>query len=184
VLVAGLLSAAVMQSSTVVSVMLVGFVSSGVMSFPQTLGVLLGTIGRAGRGGWRGSCSRRERRHAGVQIGCTVVTQIIAFSSMKLSLFLIAIGFALYSAARSARLSQYGSLVMGTGLLLYGNTLLGTAMRMLRDYEPFISLMASIDHPVLVRAAADAYHACFFVSLALTAGSSARGSRACWSERW
>lgn len=123
--VAGIAAAAAMQSSTAVSVMLVSFVASSTMHFQQTISVLLGA-----------------------QIGCTVVTQIIAFSSVKLSLFLFFFGFVL-SGAKNQRTAHYGMLCTGLGLMLYGNQLVAHTTRGLRDFKPFLELLAHVSNPVV-----------------------------------
>jgi hypothetical protein len=122
---AGIAAAAAMQSSTAVSVMLVSFVASSTMHFQQTISVLLGA-----------------------QIGCTVVTQIIAFSSTKLSLFLFFLGF-LLSSSKSQRISHYGMLGTGLGLMLYGNQLVSHTTRSLRDLQPFLQLLSHVSNPLV-----------------------------------
>ncbi len=115
-----------MQSSTVVSVMLVGFVSTNVMTFKQSVPVLLG-----------------------IQIGCTIVTQIIAFASTTTALFMIATGFWIWNLSKQPRVGYYGSLLLGAGLMMYGNQLLSSSIRSLKDYQPFIQMLTSIDNRVV-----------------------------------
>jgi phosphate:Na+ symporter len=115
-----------MQSSTVVSVMLVGFVSTNVMTFKQSVPVLLG-----------------------IQIGCTIVTQIIAFASTTTALFIIASGFWIWNLSKQPRIGYYGSLLLGAGLMMYGNQLLSRSIRNLKDYDPFIQFLASINSSIV-----------------------------------
>src|SRR5580765_9032550 len=66
----GALVTALIQSSSATTLMLIGFVSAGLMTFPQSLGVILGA-----------------------DIGTTVTVQLLAFNIRDLALLLIAAGF-------------------------------------------------------------------------------------------
>ncbi len=116
---------AVLQSSSVTTVMLVGFVSAGFMSLSQAIGVVLGA-----------------------NIGTTITAQIIAFKVTKYSLILVAVGFVPVFVARRQSTRQYGYLIMGLGLIFFGMSLMSSAMRPLRSHEGFIALMRDIDSPV------------------------------------
>jgi len=122
----GLIVATIMQSSTVVTVMLVGFVSSNLLTFGDSIAILLG-----------------------VQIGSTVVNQIVAFRITKYSLFMIAIGYPFFAFSKNVKVNYYGMFIFGCGIMFYGNELLSISMEPLKDYQPFIKLLASIDNPLL-----------------------------------
>jgi len=116
---------AMIQSSSVTTVLVVGFVSAGLMTLPQSIGVIMGA-----------------------NIGTTVTAQIIAFKITKYSLLLVAIGFAtLFISRNEARQSQ-GAVVLGLGLVFFGMSIMGDAMQPLRDYEPFHHLMADLENPL------------------------------------
>ena len=86
---------ALVQSSSVTTVLLVGFVTSGLMSFEQTLAVILGA-----------------------NIGSTVTAQLIAFKVTTYALLAVVVGFAVsYISKNGARQAQ-GTAVMGLGLVL------------------------------------------------------------------
>eukprot|EP01102_Stenamoeba_stenopodia_P022486 TRINITY_DN9389_c0_g1_i1.p1 TRINITY_DN9389_c0_g1~~TRINITY_DN9389_c0_g1_i1.p1 ORF type:complete len:391 (+),score=84.02 TRINITY_DN9389_c0_g1_i1:92-1174(+) len=121
----GLISSAIMQSSTVVTVMLVGFVASSFMSFQQTFGIILG---------------------AG--IGSTVVSQIIALRVTKYCLLMVTIGFLMMMTFSQKSVQRYGMFVFGMGLMFYGMEVMTDAMVPLREYKPFLRLLASMKNPV------------------------------------
>ena len=123
---AGLLITAVTQSSSVTTVMVVGFISAGLMTLSQSIGVILGA-----------------------SVGSTITTQIIAFKVTKYALVLIAVGFLLELTARKEVIKHYGIVVMGLGLLFFGIELMSQATYPLRSYTPFIELMQSMKNPFL-----------------------------------
>lgn len=122
----GAVITAVMQSSSVTTVMVVGFVSAGLMTFTQSVGVIMGA-----------------------NIGSTVTAQIIAFNIAEYSLALIAIGFPIELLVRRRRVRYYGIAMMGMGLLFFGMDLMGDAMAPLRSYGPFIAFMQDMRGPWL-----------------------------------
>ena len=117
---------AVIQSSSVTTVLIVGFISAGLMSFTQSIGVILGA-----------------------DIGTTITAQIIAFKVTKYALALVAAGFAALSFAKTERFRLQGGLVMGLGLVFFGMAVMGEAMEPLRSYEPFLDLMGNMENPLL-----------------------------------
>ncbi len=125
-LITGTVVTSVIQSSSVTTVMLVGFVTAGLMSLSQAIGVILGA-----------------------DIGTTITAQIVAFKVTKYALLLVAIGFLLIFAAKRDTSKHYGALIMGLGLIFFGMGIMSTGMKPLRSYEPFIALMQEVSHPVI-----------------------------------
>ncbi|MDH3405262.1 MAG: Na/Pi cotransporter family protein, partial [Acidobacteriota bacterium] len=82
-------------------------------------------------------------------IGSTVTAQIIAFKVTRLSLPIIALGFALASQKRRPALQHYGAGIMGLGLVFLGINVMGDAMSPLRSYPPFLDAMTKMDAPLL-----------------------------------
>ncbi len=117
---------AVIQSSSVTTVLVVGFISSGVMTLSQGIGIILGA-----------------------NVGTTITAQVVAFSVTRYALLLVGVGYGLSFFARSDRLRVQGNLVMGLGLIFFGMSVMGAAMAPLRTYEPFIDLMAAMRNPLL-----------------------------------
>lgn len=123
---AGATVTAVIQSSSITTVLVVGFITAGVMTFQQSIGVILGA-----------------------NVGTTITAQIIAFKVTKTALFLIAIGFFTETLARIPRLRHLGAMSMGLGLLFFGMELMSQATAPLRSYEPFMALMQELRNPLV-----------------------------------
>lgn len=117
---------AVIQSSSITTVLLVGFISAGVMNFQQSIGVILGA-----------------------NVGTTITAQIIAFRVTRAALLLIGIGFFTETLARQARIRHLGAMLMGLGMLFFGMELMSQATSPLRSYEPFMALMRELQNPLL-----------------------------------
>ncbi len=117
---------AVIQSSSVTTVMLVGFVTAGLMSLSQAVGVIFGA-----------------------NIGTTVTAQIVAFKVTHYALLLVSVGFVLIFTGKTDRRKHYGMLIMGLGLIFFGMGLMSSAMKPLRSFEPFIELMQEVSVPAL-----------------------------------
>jgi phosphate:Na+ symporter len=117
---------AVVQSSSITTVMLVGFVSAGLMTSVQSIGVIFGA-----------------------NIGTTITAQIIAFKVTKFSLLLVAVGFVMDFAGKRETVKHYGSLIMGLGLIFFGLAIMSSGMKPLRSYEPFILLMQDVSSPAI-----------------------------------
>ena len=125
-LVTGTVVTAIIQSSSVTTVMLVGFVTANLMSLSQAIGVILGA-----------------------DIGTTITAQIVAFPVKKYALLLVATGFLMTFVSRKEDIRQYGILVMGLGLIFFGMGVMSDAMKPLRSYEPFIALMQNVSNPLI-----------------------------------
>ncbi|NNG03771.1 MAG: Na/Pi cotransporter family protein [Inquilinus sp.] len=117
---------AVIQSSSVTTVMLVGFVTAGLMSLSQAIGVILGA-----------------------DIGTTITAQIVAFKVTKYALLLVGVGFVMIFLGKKETTRHYGTLVMGLGMIFFGMGIMSTGMKPLRSYEPFINLMQQVSNPVV-----------------------------------
>jgi len=116
----------VIQSSSATTVMLVSFVQAGLMSFVQSLGVILGA-----------------------DIGTTVTAQLIAFKLTDYALLMVAVGFGLQMFAKDPKLKSVGEVILGFGILFYGMKLMSDAMKPLRTYTAFIDLMKNLENPFL-----------------------------------
>ncbi len=121
----GALVTAVIQSSSVTTVLVVGFVSAGLMTLSQAIGVILGA-----------------------NIGTTITAQIVAFKVTRLALAFVAVGFAMLFLGRQEKLKQYGGILLGLGLVFFGMNVMGEAMYPLRSYQPFLALMVRMETPL------------------------------------
>jgi phosphate:Na+ symporter len=116
---------AIIQSSSVTTVLVVGFISAGLMNLKQGIGIILGA-----------------------DIGTTITAQIIAFKITHYALLLVALGFALLFTVKVEKVKQYGTMIMGLGLIFFGMELMSTATSPLRTYTPFINLMQDMATPL------------------------------------
>ena len=117
---------AVIQSSSVTTVLIVGFVSAGLMTLSQSVGVIMGA-----------------------NVGTTLTAQIVAFKVQNAALALVAIGFALLFMSRRDSIKQLGNVLMGLGLVFLGMTLMSDGMNPLRSYQPFFDFMVTLRNPLL-----------------------------------
>lgn len=124
--VAGAVTTAVIQSSSVTTVLVIGFVSAGLMTLSQAIGVIMGA-----------------------NVGTTITAQIVAFKVTKYALLLVAGGFAWRLIRREGKSGFYGTMVMGLGLLFFGMELMSDATKPLRDFQPFIDGMMRMSNPAL-----------------------------------
>jgi phosphate:Na+ symporter len=122
----GAIVTAVIQSSSVTTVLVVGFVSAGLMTLVQAVGVIFGA-----------------------NVGTTVTAQIVAFNTTALALPLIAIGFVMGFVWKEGVARHYGAMLLGLGLLFYGMGAMGEAMAPLRTNQRFAELLQSLQNPVL-----------------------------------
>ena len=116
----------IIQSSSATTVMLVSFVQAGLMSFVQTMGVILGA-----------------------DIGTTVTAQLIAFKLTDYALLMVAIGFSLKMFGKTVNVQNIGEVILGFGILFYGMKLMSDAMKPLRTYPAFIDMMEGMENPLL-----------------------------------
>jgi phosphate:Na+ symporter len=122
----GAFTTAVIQSSSVTTVLVVGFISAGLMSMTQSIGVIMGA-----------------------NIGTTITAQIIAFKVTQFALLMVAVGFGLLFFAKRGDLRHHGKGIMGLGLVFFGMAVMGDAMAPLRSYQPFLAWMVAMEDPLL-----------------------------------
>jgi phosphate:Na+ symporter len=122
----GALVTAIVNSSSVTTVLVVGFVTANLMTMAQSVGVIMGA-----------------------NIGTTITTQIIAFNISRYSLLLVALGFAVFFGGRKEATRKKGLAVLGLGLVFFGMGIMGEALTPLRSYQPFIDAMARMESPAL-----------------------------------
>lgn len=118
----GALVTAVVQSSSVTTVTLVGFVNAGLMNLTQALGVILGA-----------------------NVGTTITAQLIAFKISDLALPAIFIGVAFKFFAKRRKWQYVGEIILGFGLLFYGMELMKNGFKPLRSHPEFIAFFTKFD---------------------------------------
>jgi phosphate:Na+ symporter len=117
---------AIIQSSSVTTVLVVGFITAGLMSMAQSIGVIMGA-----------------------NIGTTITAQIIAFKVTKAALLMIALGFGMLFFSKQDKIRHYGGMLMGLGLIFFGMHVMSDAMHPLRSYQPFLDLMTHMENPLV-----------------------------------
>lgn len=124
---AGALVTAVLQSSSATTVMVIGFVSAGLMSLPQAISVVFGA-----------------------NIGTTMTAQLMAFKITDYIYPIIFVGFMLYFASKKEKVKNVGMVIFSFGLLFEGIEIMGSVMKPLANSPIFVELMAKVsDIPVL-----------------------------------
>ena len=108
----GALVTSIIQSSSATTLMLIGFVSAGLVTFPQSLGVILGA-----------------------DIGTTVTVQLLAFKVQELSLLLVGVGFAMTFFARRGLLKSLGQVILGFGFIFLGMKVMNDGLAPLVENE-------------------------------------------------
>lgn len=117
---------AVIQSSSATTVMVVGFVNSGMMTLNQAVWIIMGA-----------------------NIGTTITGQLIALDvGMMAPLFAFA-GVAMIVFLKNPKAHHIGKILAGLGVLFIGMEMMGDAMYPLRESEAFISLMTEFSNPLL-----------------------------------
>jgi phosphate:Na+ symporter len=121
----GALVTGIIQSSSVTTVLTVGFVSASVITVQQALGII-----------------------AGANLGTTVTVQVVAFDVTRFAALMVAVGFALSQWKRRPAWSQPGGALLGLGLVFLGMDLMGAAVAPLRDEPLFVDLLAGAGGPL------------------------------------
>lgn len=126
--IAGALVTAVLQSSSATTVMVIGFVSAGLMKLPQAISVILGA-----------------------NIGTTITAQLIAFNIGDYAWIFVFVGFVMYFFFKKKELAvKIGQILFGFGLLFVGINTMGDTMKPLAQSPVFTDLMMQVaDVPVL-----------------------------------
>lgn len=124
---AGALVTAVLQSSSATTVMVIGFVSAGLMSLPQAIAVIFGA-----------------------NIGTTMTAQIMAFKISNYIYPIIFVGFMLSFVFKKEKIKNLGMVLFSFGLLFEGIEIMGSVMKPLANSPIFLDLMGKVtDIPVL-----------------------------------
>ena len=117
---------AVIQSSSATTVMVVGFVNTGMMTLIQAVWIIMGA-----------------------NIGTTVTGLLISLDVGMLAPLVAFIGVALITFFKNPKCHHIGMILAGFGVLFIGMDMMSTSMYPLRESEAFISLMTKFSNPVL-----------------------------------
>lgn len=135
----GLAVTAVIQSSSATTVMVVGFVNSGIITLRQAVGIIMGS-----------------------NVGTTVTAWILSLSGLEGDSFLVmllkpstlapllgSIGISLYMFTKSERKRNVGAVLLGFMALMTGMELMSGSMKFLKDEAWFARLMVSFSNPII-----------------------------------
>lgn len=123
---AGAVITAVIQSSSATTVMVVGFVNSGMMTLQQAVWVIMGA-----------------------NIGTTITGQLIALDAGAVAPLVAFIGVALVIFSKNGKARNVGSIFAGLGILFIGMDMMGEAMTPLQSSQGFINLMTHFSNPFM-----------------------------------
>lgn len=122
----GALVTAIIQSSSATTVMVVGFVNSGLMSLTSAVWVIMGA-----------------------NIGTTITGQLIAIDITAIAPLIAFIGVAMIVFFKSKKLDAFGSVIGGLGILFIGMETMSNAMVPLRTMPEFVGLISKFQNPFI-----------------------------------
>ena len=135
----GLAVTAVIQSSSATTVMVVGFVNSGIMTLKQAIGVIMGS-----------------------NVGTTVTSWLLSLTALEGSSFLVqlfkpstlapllgVVGIVLFMFTKSEKKQGFGTILLGFMALMTGMELMSSSMEFLENEQWFKNLMISFSNPIL-----------------------------------
>lgn len=117
---------AVIQSSSATTVMVVGFVNSGMMKLQQAVWIIMGA-----------------------NIGTTITGQLIALDVGMMAPLFAFLGVAMVVFLKMPKARHIGKILAGLGVLFIGMDMMGAAMEPLQESEAFVSLMTQFSNPIL-----------------------------------
>ncbi len=117
----------IIQSSSATTVMVIGFVSAGLMTLRQSVGVIMGA-----------------------NIGTTITAWLVAINIGDYAWLFAAVGFLLMFMGKKAKVRYIGQLIFSFGVLFIGLNTMGASMKPLVKSEFFLGLMEkSANYPIL-----------------------------------
>jgi phosphate:Na+ symporter len=130
----GTVATTILDSSSVTIIIVIAMVSAGLLSFVESLGVVLGS-----------------------NIGTTIGAQIVAFNISDYAPIAMFVGLLLILLGKKERWKQIGLVILGIGLLFFGLDTIENAMEPFKDYQPFIKLMETLGNNALLGAGVGAF---------------------------
>lgn len=122
----GALITAIIQSSSATTVMVVGFVNSGMMTLRQAVWIIMGA-----------------------NIGTTITGQLIALDVGAIAPLIAFVGVAVVVFSKNVKLRYVGNIFAGLGVLFIGMDMMGAAMKPLANSEAFVNLLSQFENPLL-----------------------------------
>ena len=136
----GTLVTSVIQSSSATTVMVVGFVNSGMMKVSQAIGVVLGAQIGTSVTGWILSLSYIDNGAGGIAgyFSTAVISSVVAVIGILLRMF-----------SKNKMKNNVGEILLGFAVLMYGMQSMSTAVAPLKSSKAFIHAMSSFSNPLL-----------------------------------
>jgi len=122
----GALITAIIQSSSATTVMVVGFVNSGMMTLNQAVWIIMGA-----------------------NIGTTITGQLIALDVGEMAPLMAFLGVASVVFLKNEKVRHIGEILAGLGILFIGMDMMGNAMKPLAEMESFVNLLTKFENPIL-----------------------------------
>ncbi len=122
----GTVITALIQSSSATTVMLVGFVNSGIMDLSQTVGIIMGA-----------------------NIGATMNGVLLAVGIGDIAPAFAFIGVCLIQFTKDEKKNHIGEIIAGLGILFIGMNMMSSSMSALRNSPTFIGFLSSCSNPIL-----------------------------------
>ena len=130
---------AVIQSSAATSVMVVGFVNSGMMKFKQAISVILGALIGTSVTGWIICLSSIEGAGGWASLFSTAtISAVVAVAGIVLRMF-----------SKNVTRRHVGDIFLGFSVLMFGMQLMSGSVAPLRESETFISVLTTFQNPAL-----------------------------------
>ena len=130
---------AVIQSSSATTVMVVGFVNSGIMKLTQAVGIIMGANIGTTMTSWILSLSSIE--------GDSFFVQMLKPSSFSPILAIIGVAFLLFS--KKEKLRDAGTIMIGFAVLMFGMDTMSAAVSPLQDVPEFANMLLMFSNPIL-----------------------------------
>ena len=131
---------AVIQSSSATSVMVVGFVNSGMMKVDQAIGIIMGAILGTSVTGWILCLNSINGQSS--SIASILSTQMITS-------FVAVIGIILRTFMKGQQVKNIGEILLGFAILMYGMSAMSSAVSPLRESAEFISILTKFSNPFI-----------------------------------
>lgn len=129
----------VIQSSAATSVMVVGFVNSGMMKFKQAISVILGALIGTSVTGWIICLSSIEGAGGWASLFSTAtISAVVAVAGIVLRMF-----------SKNVTRRHVGDIFLGFSVLMFGMQLMSGSVAPLRESETFISVLTTFQNPAL-----------------------------------
>lgn len=134
----GLAVTAIIQSSSATTVMVVGFVNSGMMKLVQAIGVIMGSLIGTSITGWI-LCLSYIEGGSGIAtlLSSATITAIVAIT-----------GIFFKKLSKHSRNRHIGDIMLGFAILMVGMQTMSAAMSPLRGNPDFLNILTIFDHPL------------------------------------